>query len=155
MSMTPSGVFAFTPATRSPSRMTSIASVDIITLSEANCLPRSRRKLRKSHCGMKAMNGYFTWSRLRSAIRTELSAEHPVHLLQALMRQLEEAFDQPELVHHLQGRGMHGVAAKIAEEVGVLFQHHDIDAGAAEQIAEHHSGGPAADDATTYFHRLS
>ncbi len=84
-----------------------------------------------------------------------LAAEHPVHLLQALMRQLEEAFDQPKLVHHLQGRGMHGIAAKIAKEIRVLFQHHDIDAGASEQITEHHAGGPAADDAATYFHRLS
>ena len=67
------------------------------------------------------------------------------------MRQFQEAVDQPEFVHHLQRRGMHGVAAKIAEEVGVLFQHHDIDAGAPEQIAEHHAGRPAADDAAATF----
>ena len=47
---------------------------------------------------------------------------------------------------------MHGVAAKIAEEIRVLFQHHDIDPGAPEQIAEHHAGGPAADDAAADFH---
>jgi len=59
-SISTSGVFALTPMMRSPSRTRSTASVDIITLSEANCLPLSRRKLRKSHCGMKAMKGYFT-----------------------------------------------------------------------------------------------
>ncbi len=68
------------------------------------------------------------------------------------MRQFQKPVAQPELIHHLQGRGMHGVAAKIAEEIRMLFQHHDIDAGAAEQIAEHHAGGPAADDAATYLH---
>ena len=55
------------------------------------------------------------------------------------MRQFQEVVDQPEFVHHLQRGGMHGVAAKIAEEVGVLFQHHDVDAGASEQVAEHHA----------------
>jgi hypothetical protein len=50
---------------------------------------------------------------------------------------------------------VHGVAAEIAEEVGVLFQHHDIDAGTSEQIAEHHAGGPATNDATSYLHRFT
>ena len=69
------------------------------------------------------------------------------------MRQFQEAVDQAEFVHHLQRRGMHGVAAKIAEEIGVLLQHHDIDPGAPQQIAEHHAGRPAADDAATHCHR--
>jgi len=38
-------------------------------------------------------------------------------------------------------------AAKIAQEVGMLLQDDDIHAGAREQEAEHHSGGPAAGDA--------
>ncbi len=41
---------------------------------------------------------------------------------------------------------MHGVAAKIAQEIGVLFQHRDLDAGAGQKKAEHHPGRPAADD---------
>ena len=68
------------------------------------------------------------------------------------MRQFQEPVDQPEFVHHLQRRGMHGVAAKIAEEIGMLLQHDHVDASAAEQIAQHHAGGPAADDAATDFH---
>ena len=59
----------------------------------------------------------------------------------------EERVQQAEFVHHLHGGGMHGVAAEIAQEVGVLFQHDHIDAGAREQEAEHHPGRPAADDA--------
>ena len=85
-------------------------------------------------------------------MRTERAAEHAVHLLQLLMRQFQEPVDQPEFVHHLQRRGMHGVAAEIAEEVGVLLQHHDVDPGAAQEIAEHHAGRPAADDAAADFH---
>ena len=81
------------------------------------------------------------------------AAEHAVHLLQPLMRQFQESVDQPEFVHHLQGRGMHGVAAEIAEEIGMLLQHHDVDPGAAQEISEHHAGGTAADDAAADLHR--
>jgi hypothetical protein len=44
---------------------------------------------------------------------------------------------------------MHGIAAKIPEEVSVFLQHQRVDAGAAEQIAEHHAGRAAADDAAS------
>jgi hypothetical protein len=50
---------------------------------------------------------------------------------------------------------MDRVAAKIAEEVGVFFQHRDIDAGAREQEAEHHAGRTAAgDDAAGRGHEV-
>jgi hypothetical protein len=39
-----------------------------------------------------------------------------------------------------------GVATEIAEEVGMFFEHEDLAAGAGEQQASHHSGGPATDD---------
>ena len=42
---------------------------------------------------------------------------------------------------------MDGVAAEVAEEVGVFFEDDDVDAGAGEEEAEHHAGGAAADDA--------
>ena len=42
---------------------------------------------------------------------------------------------------------MDRVAAEVAQEVGVLLQHDDVDAGAREQEAEHHAGRPAAGDA--------
>ena len=42
---------------------------------------------------------------------------------------------------------MNRVAAEIAEEIGVLLQHHDLNAGARQQESEHHAGGTAAGDA--------
>ncbi len=143
----PSGVLAFTPMTASPDRIRSVASTSIITLSDGNRLPLSRRKLRKSHCGMKAMKGYFVVEATEVRDADRRLAELAVHGLQPLVRQFQKSIDQAEFVHHLQRRGMHGVAAKIPEEVGVLFQHHDVDPGAAQQIAQHHAGGTAADDA--------
>jgi hypothetical protein len=46
---------------------------------------------------------------------------------------------------------MNGIAAKIAQEVAVFFQYQHFNAGARQQIAEHHasrtaSGNAAADD---------
>ena len=50
---------------------------------------------------------------------------------------------------------MDRVAAKIAEEVGVLFKHDRVDAGASEQKTEHHPGRAAArDDAARVQTRL-
>src|SRR4030081_1098866 len=43
---------------------------------------------------------------------------------------------------------MHGVAAEVTQEVGVLFHHGDVDAAAGEQQAQHDSGGTAAGDDT-------
>ena len=68
--------------------------------------------------------------------------------LDLLVRQLEELLQQAELVHQLERRRMDGVAAEVAQEVGVLLQHHDVDARARQQQPQHHAGGPAANDAT-------
>jgi DNA-3-methyladenine glycosylase len=42
---------------------------------------------------------------------------------------------------------MNGVAAKVAQEIGMLLEHDDIDAGASEQETEHDSRRSAADNA--------
>ena len=42
---------------------------------------------------------------------------------------------------------MDGVAAEVAEEVFVFFEHGDVDAGAGEEEAEHDAGRASADDA--------
>src|SRR5450755_2344581 len=42
---------------------------------------------------------------------------------------------------------MHGIAAKIAQKIRVLFQYQGLYAGAPQQIAEHHAGRTTADDA--------
>ena len=41
---------------------------------------------------------------------------------------------------------MHRVTAKVAEEVGVLFEHGDADARAREEQPQHHAGRTAAGD---------
>ncbi len=64
-----------------------------------------------------------------------------------LMRQLQELIDQAQFEHQLERRRMNRVAAEIAEEIGVLLQHHDLNAGARQQKSEHHAGGAAAGDA--------
>ena len=63
------------------------------------------------------------------------------------MRQPQEIVEQAELVHQLQRGGVDGVAAEVAQEVGVLLEDDDIDPGAGEEEAEHHPGRPAARDA--------
>ena len=44
---------------------------------------------------------------------------------------------------------MNRVTTKVAQKIGVLFQHDDIHTRAGEQKAEHHSGRSAARDATS------
>ena len=78
-----------------------------------------------------------TWR--KSAIVTRsppTCAGERAHLAGAEAR---KALEQAELVHHLERRGMEGVAAEVAQEVGVLLEHGDLDAGAREQQAEHHA----------------
>ncbi len=41
---------------------------------------------------------------------------------------------------------MHGVAAKVAKEVGVLLKDGNADAGSRQQITQHNAGGAAAGD---------
>ena len=81
--------------------------------------------------------------RHREALRADLTGQR----LDLLMRQLQELVEQAQFVHQLERRWMDRVAAEIAEEIRVLLQHHDVDAGAREQKAQHHSRGAAAGDA--------
>src|SRR5262245_36374856 len=66
------------------------------------------------------------------------------------MRQSQEFIEHPQLVHQLQRGGMDGVAAKVAEEVRVLFEHDHLNACAGEQQPEHHSGGAASNNTTSF-----
>ncbi len=64
-----------------------------------------------------------------------------------LVRQPQELLEQAELGHQLERRGMNGVAAEIAQEIGVLPEHDDVDAGTRQEEPEHEPAGPASDDA--------
>jgi hypothetical protein len=50
---------------------------------------------------------------------------------------------QAELVEQPQGAGVHGVAAKITQEIGVLLHHGDVDSRAGQQQTEHDAGRAA------------
>jgi len=63
-----------------------------------------------------------------------------------LMGDAEEIVEEAKFVDELEGGGMNGVAAEIAEEVGVFFEDEDIDAGAGEEEGEDHACGAAAGD---------
>jgi hypothetical protein len=43
---------------------------------------------------------------------------------------------------------MNGIAAEVAQEVLVLFENENVDAGARQQHSEHHARWPAAGYAT-------
>ena len=63
-----------------------------------------------------------------------------------VVRPLQEPLEHPELVEDFHRRRMDRVAAEIAEEVGMLFEHPDGTAGAREQQSGHHSRRSAAND---------
>ena len=75
-------------------------------------------------------------------VLADLAAE----LFDFLVRQFQKIVEQPELIHELQRRGMNSIAAKIAKKVGMLFQHHDLDAGAGQEKPEHHACRATAGD---------
>ena len=76
-------------------------------------------------------------------------SDKPSQLVYFLMRSLEEIVEQPELVHHFERRGMDGVAAEVAQEVGMLLEHEDIHTRTCEEKAEHHAGWSTAGDGAT------
>jgi hypothetical protein len=69
-----------------------------------------------------------------------------LRLMHPVMRPREEPAEHAELVEHLHRRGVDGVAAEIAEEVGVLLEHPHAHPSAREKQSGHHARRPAADD---------
>ena len=58
-------------------------------------------------------------------------------LIGLAVRQAQERVQETQFMHDLQCGRMDRVAAEIAQEIAVLFQHDDIDAGAGEQKPRH------------------
>ncbi len=67
------------------------------------------------------------------------------------MGTLEKFVEKTKFVHHIESRGVNRVAAKVAKEVGVLFENEHTEARAGEEKAEHHAGGAASGDAAAGF----
>jgi hypothetical protein len=93
----------------------------------------------------------FGWQMRKVRKLQKVCAYLSTELAYFLMRQFQKLFEESELVHHFERRWMHSVAAKITQEIGVLFEHDRLDARTREQKAEHHSGGAAAGNTTIRF----
>ena len=76
-----------------------------------------------------------------------VGADLGAELFNLLMRNFKKLVDQTELRYQFKRGGMHGVAAKVAEEVAVFLQNDDVDAGARQQISQHHPRRAAAGNA--------
>ena len=90
-------------------------------------------KSRKSHCGINATNLQRVGRCEKSAIVTGSPATCAVRLRASWCGRREERFEDAELVEQLERRRMDGVAAKVAEEVGVLFENGDVHAGTRQE----------------------
>ena len=62
------------------------------------------------------------------------------------VRHSRELGCQPQFVEQAQGAGVHGVAAEVAQEVGVLLHDRDVHACAGQQQSQHHPRGSATGD---------
>src|SRR5690348_7217704 len=61
-----------------------------------------------------------------------------------IMRTLQEFVEKPEFAEQLESRRMDRIAAKIAEEIGVLLQHLHLAPCAGEEKSGHDARGTAA-----------
>ena len=60
----------------------------------------------------------------------ELGPDLPTEFPHFLVRPPEKVLEDAELIHQLQRGGMNRVAAKVAQKIRMLLQHHNIDTGA-------------------------
>ncbi len=74
------------------------------------------------------------------------AADLALGVLHLLMGESQKGIEQPELGQDIHRRGVNGIAAEVAQEIGMLLQHHHVDTGAREQIAGDQSGGSSAGD---------
>jgi hypothetical protein len=64
-----------------------------------------------------------------------------------VVRKLQEFVEEAKLVHHFERGGVDGIAAKIAQKIGMLLEDQDFNARAREKVRQDHSGRPSAGDA--------
>src|SRR5215471_14187750 len=79
--------------------------------------------------------------------RNKLIANLAADLSDFLVRSFEKLIEQAEFIDHFESRRMDRVAAKVAEKIGVLFEHDYIDTCPREQKPEHYTGRSTADNA--------
>jgi hypothetical protein len=66
----------------------------------------------------------------------------------------QEVVDNAEFVHEFESGGVNGVAAKVTQEICVLFEDDYVDSGTRQEEADHHAGGTAPSNATAGFDRF-
>ena len=64
-----------------------------------------------------------------------------------LMGTLQKFIQNPQLVHHFERGRMDGVAAEVAEEIGVLLEDNDVNRHPRKKKAQHHARWSASNDA--------
>ena len=140
-------IVARTPTTRPPSSIRPVASAFIRAVKRRIALALRRQEIEevplRHHGDVGRAHRQVREVGHQHALLAELAGE----ARDLLVRQLQELVEQAELVHHVQGRGMDGVAAEVAQEVAVLLQHHGLHTGARQQEAQHHARRAAAHDA--------
>ena len=69
-------------------------------------------------------------------------------LPELLVRQFQQLLKEAKFVHDFEGGGMKGVAAEVAQEIGMLLEDYNLDSGAGEQKSQHHAGWTPARNTT-------
>src|SRR5258707_1039416 len=84
--------------------------------------------------------------------RDKVLANLAAQLTHFLMRALEKIFEDAQFVHQLERARVNRIAAKVAQKIGMLLKHDDLDARARQQKSKHHARRPTAHDATASIH---
>src|SRR5690606_5555572 len=77
-----------------------------------------------------------------------VAAEHHVQATHLVMRKRQEVLLEAEFGEQVDRRRVDGVTAEVTEEVGVLLEHHHVDARLREKEPERGAGRAPAPDAT-------
>ena len=78
-----------------------------------------------------------------------LAAYETRKLVDFLMRSRQKILQQSQFMDDFQCGGVDSVAPKIAQEIGMFFEHDYIDASTRQQKTQHHARGPAARNAAS------
>jgi len=68
---------------------------------------------------------------------------------------LQEIIEKAKVMQDFERGGMDSVTSKIAQKIRVFFENQHFDAGAGEEISEHHSCRAATGDAATHVEFLN
>src|SRR5579864_2809450 len=96
------------------------------------------------------MRGQMRKIRDRHGISAHLSGKFAY----LLMRELQKFVQNTQLIHQFKSGRVNRVAAKVAQEIRMLFENVYIHADLCKQVSQHNSGGASSADAascTDYF----